>query len=928
VQAIGVDCQQSRAYRFGAFRLKSNTTLLTLNDRPVQIPPRAFAVLRVLVEEMGGLVTKEDLIQRVWGGAFIEESNVTKSIAEIRRILRQGFRNIDPIRTVWKVGYRFDVPVTVDPFHLEKEPPTAIAPAIEPPPPIESPVVEPTPALAPTRPFSRRQRLPWLGTGLAACVAVAAYLPLHTAPALRQSRPRIGVLGIRNISSERSVDWLRTALAETLTSELLAGGGLLTISSERVAGMYGDLGLSAGATYDPVALRRVRSNLNCQLAVTGTYLVSGAELRVDLRIQDTATGEIRGIVSETGATDHLFDLVARIGADLRRTLGERVEVHAASAATNVDVDAGALRLYALGLDRLRVWDAPAALEYFTQALRTGDRYAPIHASLSLDWSLLGFDRNARDEAQRATQNSAGLPREQQLQIEARYAEMRADWPRAIETWRALWRFYPDQIDYAERLVTSLTMSGKPRDASAMLRTLRSTDPRLLLADSRAYYTLGDYAGAVGTATDAAAEARKSSARLMEARAVTVRGEALRRLSEFEKALEDFREAGRISNAIGDRSGAAQALLNEADVSRVLGKGDVEPLLLQAKSIAGEIGDRATTIRILASLSALHRSRADMAGAIQFTGQALALARETGNLDQEALNLNDLGNLRNNTGDPVESRAAYEQALARGTEIGNRRVMSLASGNLGILDFVSGRLPQATVRFERALKIKREIGDRDSIAYTLTFMGRVGLAAGRLADAHRYLQESEGILRSIHEIPAGPTIQLAHLAIAEGRSQDVEAPLTELAAKFTRPAPACEIWVTLAESWLARGHPERAREASGRALALAQQSPNRADFGIPADLVAAEVDISSGNFDKARQSLKALLAESHKLSHVPNELNVRAAIALLETRSGNTKLAAEYVRSLKQDAAQMGFGLIASGDYLNRMWPARLITKNE
>jgi hypothetical protein len=56
---------------------------------------------------------KEDLIDRVWDGAFIEDSNITKCVAEIRQALRVGFRGIDPIMTVWKQGYRFVVPVEI-----------------------------------------------------------------------------------------------------------------------------------------------------------------------------------------------------------------------------------------------------------------------------------------------------------------------------------------------------------------------------------------------------------------------------------------------------------------------------------------------------------------------------------------------------------------------------------------------------------------------------------------------------------------------------------------------------------------------------------------------------------------------------------------------------------------------------------------------
>jgi len=79
---IVADSKRVKVLCFGPFRLETPNGMLLLNDRPVQIPPRALAVLRLLVATNGGLVTKEDLIEKVWSGAFIEESNITKSIAD------------------------------------------------------------------------------------------------------------------------------------------------------------------------------------------------------------------------------------------------------------------------------------------------------------------------------------------------------------------------------------------------------------------------------------------------------------------------------------------------------------------------------------------------------------------------------------------------------------------------------------------------------------------------------------------------------------------------------------------------------------------------------------------------------------------------------------------------------------------------------
>src|SRR5215470_13117543 len=100
-------------FTFGPYRLDHETGQLHHGDRIVSLQPRPLAVLLALLEAGGSLVTKEDLIERVWDGAFIEDSNITKCIAEIRQALRAGFRGADPVITVWKQGYRFVAPVQI-----------------------------------------------------------------------------------------------------------------------------------------------------------------------------------------------------------------------------------------------------------------------------------------------------------------------------------------------------------------------------------------------------------------------------------------------------------------------------------------------------------------------------------------------------------------------------------------------------------------------------------------------------------------------------------------------------------------------------------------------------------------------------------------------------------------------------------------------
>src|SRR6185312_14730401 len=89
---------------FGRFRLFTRQRELRLGDAPVPLGYRAFDVLLILVEAQGELVTKEELLARVWPGAVVEESNIQVQVSALRKALGED-RNL--ILTVPLRGYRF-----------------------------------------------------------------------------------------------------------------------------------------------------------------------------------------------------------------------------------------------------------------------------------------------------------------------------------------------------------------------------------------------------------------------------------------------------------------------------------------------------------------------------------------------------------------------------------------------------------------------------------------------------------------------------------------------------------------------------------------------------------------------------------------------------------------------------------------------------
>ncbi|EJL21279.1 winged helix-turn-helix domain-containing protein [Novosphingobium sp. AP12] len=99
-------------YRFGAFRFIPSRHLLLHNDVSVTIGSRAVDLLHLLLARAGKVVTKDELLEYVWPGTHLHESNLKVNISSLRKALQNGDRR-DFIATVPNRGYRFVAEVQV-----------------------------------------------------------------------------------------------------------------------------------------------------------------------------------------------------------------------------------------------------------------------------------------------------------------------------------------------------------------------------------------------------------------------------------------------------------------------------------------------------------------------------------------------------------------------------------------------------------------------------------------------------------------------------------------------------------------------------------------------------------------------------------------------------------------------------------------------
>ena len=98
---------QPDRHRFGSFELQPDKRRLLKDDATISLRPRAFDLLVALVDRAGHLVTKDELLDRVWPKMVVEEAALHVQVSALRKVL-----GADAITTVSGRGYQFTLPVT------------------------------------------------------------------------------------------------------------------------------------------------------------------------------------------------------------------------------------------------------------------------------------------------------------------------------------------------------------------------------------------------------------------------------------------------------------------------------------------------------------------------------------------------------------------------------------------------------------------------------------------------------------------------------------------------------------------------------------------------------------------------------------------------------------------------------------------------
>jgi tetratricopeptide (TPR) repeat protein len=736
-----------------------------------------------------------------------------------------------------------------------------------------------------------------------------------------RARPSVAVFGFKNLSGRADAAWISTALSEMLTTQLAAGEELRTVAGDTVAQAKIDLGLSDAESIPGNALERVRGILGSGYVVVGSYLDSGGAVRLDVRLEDTGTGQTVVAASELGSETDLLSLASRTGARLRERLGlSKISgLESQGIAAAVPSNAAALRLYSEGVARLRSFDALAARDLLTSAVAADGSYPLSHSALAEAWRTLGHDQDAREQAKQALDAADKLAREDHLLVEARYYETVRDWKKAIETYEVLVSFFPDSVEYRIDLAGAKTSGGEGKDALHDLSQLaRSTaqahdDPRIDFAIAQAASAIGDSKVRRDAAEQAASKAERQGARVLVARARSSECRALANLGENARAAAACEEARRIFSETGDRGGLARTLHSMGEVP--LNQGDLVSagkLYREALGILREIGDEHGLGNELLNLGLIACKQGDFAGGLRMYNESLSSYRQAGDQAGMAAAMGNTGNLFREQGKLAEALAQFRQVLALSNEIGHRSSAALAEQAIGLTLADEGELAEASKMFQQALAIQKEMGEKSSYAETLRDMGRVLMQRGDLEQARKSFDEALSQQEQLGEMGSAAETRLAlgELACNSGRASQAEQLARDALKVFESQNESNDqisAAALLSRALLEQGKLQQAAAALKGPGRLAEKNSDLTTQ-LFFSLAQAEVLASTNELGAAERAAGRVLAEAPK-DFFRLRLEASLILAEIQCKGKNPRQGLERLEGVARAAKEKGFGLI-------------------
>ena len=350
-------------YRFDDFVVDPDTWKLSRNDDEVHLEPIVLKLLVHLISHRDRLVTRQELMDTVWGDTVISESALSKAVARLRKALEDDSAAPRYLETVHSQGYRFIAKVE------ESDLPDDLA-------------------LPPTSTF--RLRLLVGVTVIVVLGSLAAFWGRAPWNDVQQIGDigSLAVLPLSNLTGDPEHDYYVDGLQDILITEL-AQIGDLRVTSRQSTRRYRDSQLPA---------TEIAKELGVDALVEGSLLGHGSKIEISIQLIHGRSDEHLWAERYARETSYVFDLVSDVAraigteiAPATATLGSQLPEHGFTG----PVDPRAIEAYALGLmhmDRFTSEGIRFAIEQFEEAVN-------IEPQFALAWGNLAAAQAIKSDSQ-------------------------------------------------------------------------------------------------------------------------------------------------------------------------------------------------------------------------------------------------------------------------------------------------------------------------------------------------------------------------------------------------------------------------------------------------------------------------------------------------------------------------------------------------
>lgn len=376
------------AISFGAFRLHPQERTLERDRRPVFLTPKEFDTLAILVDAKGRVVSKEELLDRVWPGTYVADGSLARNISVIRKALGESV-----IETIPRRGYRLATPAFDDSTFLSPGNKTrnqtecfaASADSL----PLES--QEPAPASCQDQAPVNLRSLYWRALAFAAVLTLAAVTVLllsrisvsNATESTLKGRVRIAVLPFENYTGNPQDEYLCDGLTEATISELsrLNPGHLSVIARTSVVKFK-----NANRT-----IPQISAELKADYILESSVRGSAGRLRVTTQL-------VRGSDAShvwTGEYDRTIESVLNVQQQVAVAIAGEIRLKvdpSLTARPHRPVDAKAYQDYLLGRYHWNFRNREGlmkSVEFFERAIARDPQYAEAYAGLADSYLVLG-----------------------------------------------------------------------------------------------------------------------------------------------------------------------------------------------------------------------------------------------------------------------------------------------------------------------------------------------------------------------------------------------------------------------------------------------------------------------------------------------------------------------------------------------------------